>query len=107
MAMKMHVKKGDQVRVLSGVDAGKTGKILEVRPKEGRVLVEGVNIIKRHTKPSRQNPQGGVVEQPGPIYSSKLAVICPSCNEPTRVGHRRTDDGKSVRVCRKCDKAID
>lgn len=107
MAMKMHVKKGDQVRVLSGVDAGKSGKILEVMPKEGRVLVDGVNVIKRHTKPTRQNPKGGVVEQPGPIYSSKLALVCPNCDEPTRVGYKRSDDGEPARVCRKCGKSID
>lgn len=107
MAMKVHVKKGDQVQVLWGVDKGKTGKVLEVRPSEGRVIIDGVNILKRHTRPSRQNPQGGVVEQPGPIYSSKVALVCPACDKPTRYKVERSADGEPTRVCRHCGKSID
>lgn len=107
MATKVHVKKGDQVQVLWGVDKGKTGKVLEVRPAEGRVLVDGVNIIKRHSRPSRQNPQGGVVEQPGPIYSSKVALVCPACDKPTRYKVERSEDGEPKRLCRHCGKSID
>lgn len=106
MAKKMHVRKGDQVRILSGEDAGKKGKILEVQPAKSRVIVDGVNIIKRHTKPGRETPQGGVIEQPGPIHSSKVAVICPSCDEPTRVRIER-EDGKRNRICRHCGESID
>lgn len=104
---KVHVKKGDTVQVLWGVDAGKVGKVLEVQPSEGRVIVEGVNIIKRHTKPSRQNPQGGVIERPAPIYSAKVALVCPACKKPTRARRVRSEDGKLTRVCRRCGKSID
>lgn len=104
---KVHVKKGDLVQVLWGVDAGKTGKVLEVRPSEGRVIIDGVNIIKRHTRPTRQAPQGGVIEQPGPVYSSKVALVCPSCDKPTRVKRERSEDGAPSRVCRRCGKSID
>lgn len=107
MAMKVHVKKGDQVQVLWGVDAGKTGKVLEVRPSEGRVIVDGVNIVKRHSRPSRESPQGGVIEQPGPIYSSKVALVCPACDQPTRYKVERSEENEASRVCRRCGKSID
>lgn len=107
MARKVHVKKGDQVQVLWGVDKGQRGRVLEVMPSEGRITVDGVNIIKRHTRPSRQNPQGGVIEQPGPIYSSKVALVCPACDKPTRYRVERSGDGERIRVCRRCGKSID
>lgn len=107
MAQRLHVKKDDTVHILSGEDVGKTGKVLEVRPKEGRVIVDGVNILKKHARPTRQNPQGGVIEQPGPIQASKVMVVCPSCNRPTRVQYRRTPGQPGVRVCKRCDKSID
>jgi len=107
MAQKVHVKKDDTVHVLSGEDVGKTGKVLEVLPKEGRVVVDGINIIKKHARPTRQNPQGGVIEQPGPIQASNVMVVCPSCNAPTRVSHRRSAGSEAVRVCKRCGKSID
>lgn len=107
MAGSLHVKKNDVVHVLSGVDRGKTGKVLEVHPKEGRVVVDGVHIVKRHTRPTRTNPQGGVIEQPGPIHVSNVMVVCPSCNKPTRVSRRRESGKEVVRVCKRCGKAID
>ncbi|MBE3574795.1 MAG: 50S ribosomal protein L24 [Firmicutes bacterium] len=106
MAVKMHVKKNDTVKILSGKDRGKTGKVLQVLPAERRVVVEGINIIRRHTRPSRENPQGGVVERPAPLAASKVMVICPSCNEPTRVGWSRGEEG-AARVCAKCGKTMD
>lgn len=106
MAAKVHVKKGDTVQVLSGEDRGKRGRVLEVRPKEGRVIVEGLNMIVRHTRPTRQMQQGGRVERPGPMDASKVMVVCPSCDRPSRFGKRR-DDGDVVRVCKRCGKAID
>mgnify|MGYP000153292250 CR=1 FL=1 len=105
--VKVHVKKGDLVEVLRGDDRGKRGKVLQVMPRLGRVVVEGINIQKRHTRPTRTNPQGGVVERPGPIDSSKVMLVCPSCDKPTRYRRRREADGSLTRVCRRCGKAID
>lgn len=104
---KVHVKKDDQVEVIRGEDAGKRGKVLQVFRKEGRIVVEGVNIQKRHTRPTRTNPQGGVVEKPGPIDSSKVMVVCPGCDKPTRVERKRSPDGDLTRLCKRCGKMID
>jgi large subunit ribosomal protein L24 len=103
---KMHVKKGDQVLVLSGKDRGKRGKVLRSYPDEGRVMVEGINIVKRHTKP-KQRVQGGINEQPAPIQSSNLMVICPACKAPSRLGTKQLKDGTRVRACKKCGENID
>ncbi|GAB6172273.1 50S ribosomal protein L24 [Paradesulfitobacterium aromaticivorans] len=97
----IHVKKGDLVMVITGKDAGKKGKVLEVIPKKGRVVVEKVNIIKRHTRPSQGNPQGGILEKEAPIHSSNVMLFCPECNSVTRVNIKETEAGK-VRVCKKC-----
>ena len=97
----MHVVKNDMVKVLSGKYAGKTGKVLKVFPRSNRVIVEGVNIIKRHTKPSQKSPQGGIVEKEGPIHVSNVMVICGKTNQPGRVGHRFLDDGTKVRISKK------
>lgn len=107
MQNKVHVRKGDLVQVLSGEDSGKTGKVLEVLPKKGRVVVEGINIIKKHTRPTRTNPQGGVIERPGPIHASKVMLVCPSCKAPTRVARRREEGKEVARVCKRCGKPID
>lgn len=106
MANKVHVKKDDLVAVISGDDKGKRGKVLEVRPKEGRIVVEGVNIQKRHMRPTRTNPQGGVIERPGPIAASNVLLVCPDCKRPSRMRRRRTDKGV-VRVCARCGKTVD
>ncbi len=103
---KMHVKKGDQVVVLSGKDRGKKGKVLRSYPDEGRVMVEGINIVKKHTKP-KQRVQGGINEQPAPVQSSNLMVICPACKAPTRLGRMQLKDGTRVRACKKCGENID
>ncbi len=103
---KIHVKRGDQVKILHGEDRGKTGKILEVNPKKGQVYVDGMNVQKRHARPTRTNPQGGVVEGPGPIDSSNVALVCPSCNKASRYRRERSASGVT-RVCRRCEKAID
>lgn len=107
MAQSVRVKKNDLVQVMSGVDAGKTGKVLEVHPRDGRVVVDGVNILKKHARPTRTNPQGGVIEQPGPIHVSNVQVVCPSCNAPTRVASRREKGQEPSRVCKRCGKTID
>ena len=105
-AVKLHVKKGDTVQILSGKDKGKEGKILAAQPKKGKVIVEGVNKVKRHTKPSQTNPQGGIVTKDAAIFSSKVMVVCPSCKKPTRIAHK-IEDGKSKRVCKHCGEVID
>ena len=109
MAQKRtHVKVGDQVLVLSGKDKGKKGEILEIFPEKGRAVVEGVNFIKRHTRPNpQQNVKGGVVEREASLHASNVQIICPECGAATRVGHQVLDDGRKIRVCRKCDGAVD
>ncbi len=101
----MHVKKGDKVMVISGKDKGKTGVILSAFPKKDRVLVEGVNIVKKHTKPNQANPQGGIVEQEAAIHVSNVMLIDPKTGEPTRVGYK-VEDGKKVRVAKKSGEII-
>ncbi|CAA7600152.1 ribosomal protein uL24 [Acididesulfobacillus acetoxydans] len=98
---KMHVRKGDTVMVITGKDVGRKGKVLQVLPKKGRVIVEKVNIVKRHTRPSQSLPQGGIVEKEAPIASSNVMLYCPECNSVTRLRVKMTDSGK-VRVCTKC-----
>ncbi len=98
---KMHVKKGDMVMVITGKDAGKKGKVLEVFPKKGRVVIEKINLVKRHTKPSQSLPQGGILEKEAPIASSNVMLYCTECNSVTRVSMKETEAGK-VRVCKKC-----
>ncbi|MEH7112784.1 50S ribosomal protein L24 [Neobacillus niacini] len=95
----MHVKKGDKVRVISGKDKGKTGVILAAYPKDSRVLVEGVNIVKKHAKPSQVNPQGGILSFEAPIHVSNVMPIDPKSGNPTRVGYTNVD-GKKVRVAK-------
>ena len=99
---KMNVKKGDQVEVLSGKDKGARGEVLRALPSEGKVVVEGVAIVKRHTKPNQLNQPGGIVEKPAAIDVSNVALVCPSCGKATRVGHEVNAEGKKVRVCKKC-----
>jgi len=104
---KLSVKKGDTVLVIAGKDNGKKGKIVQVLPKENRVVVEGVNVVKRHTRPSQKLPQGGIVEKEAPIHASNVMVICPSCGKPTRVGKKFLADGSKIRVCKKCGESLD
>lgn len=100
------VRKDDQVKVIAGKEKGKTGRVMRVLPKAGRVLVEKVNFVKRHTRPS-QVSKGGILEKEAPIAISNVMPICPSCKEPARVGRTRLEDGTPVRVCRACGKAWD
>lgn len=103
---KLHVKKGDTVVVLSGKDKGKQGKIIQAIPKKMQVVVEDVNKVKRHTKPSLKAPQGGILQKEMPLLSCKVQLICPACNKPTRIAHK-TVDGKNLRVCKKCGEVVD
>ncbi|WP_026696967.1 50S ribosomal protein L24 [Alkalicoccus chagannorensis] len=102
----MHVKQGDTVKVISGKDKGKEGKILQAIPAQSRVLVEGVNMVKKHAKPSQSNPQGGILNQEAPIHVSNVMVVDPSTNEPTRVGFK-VEDGKKIRIAKKSGEALD
>jgi len=104
---KLCVKKGDKVQIIAGKDKGKKGKILVSLPSKGRVVVEGANIVKRHTRPTQKNPQGGIIEKEGPIHISNVQLICPHCNQPTRLSSKRMSDDKRVRICKKCDGEID
>ena len=102
---KLNVKKDDVVIVLSGDDKGTKGKVIATSPEEGKVLVEGVNVIHKHVKPRRQGETGGIIDAEGAIYASNVALYCPNCNKGVRVGYK-TVDGKKVRVCKKCGKEI-
>ena len=102
---KIHVKTGDTVYITSGDDKGKKGKVLEVSPKESKVIVEGLNIVTKHVKPRRMGEQGGILEREAAIDASNVMLVCPKCGKPTRVGHAKVD-GKKVRVCKKCGAEI-
>lgn len=107
MANKLHVKKGDQVMVITGKDKGKKGRVLAAFPSESRVLVEGVNMVKKHQKPNQANPQGGILHKEAPIHSSNVMLIDPKSGQPTRVGYKVLDNGKKVRVAKKSGEVID
>jgi len=104
---KMRIKKGDLVRVISGKDRGKEGRVLRHMPKEGKVVVEGVNLVKKHLRPSQRNPQGGIVTQEAPIYACKVMLVCPACGKATRVSRGFLEDGRKVRICKKCGEIVD
>lgn len=107
MSGKCNVKKNDQVTVISGKEKGKTGKVLRVLPKKESVLIEKVNFVKRHTRPSSQHRQGGIIEKESPIHLSKVMVVCAKCNAPVKTGTKLLEDGKRVRYCKKCSEVID
>ena len=102
----MKVKKNDTVLVLTGKDNGKTGKVLRAIPGDNKVVVDGVNVQKKHKKARSAQDTSGIIEQAGPIDASNVLVICPVCNKATRVAHAEVD-GKKVRVCKKCGKSLD
>jgi large subunit ribosomal protein L24 len=106
MAAKYRIRKGDSVRVLTGRDKGKTGEVLRVLPKESRILVQGVNIIKRHQRPSQTNA-GGILEREASIHISNVALLDPKSDKPTRVGVRTADDGRKVRFAKRSGEVID
>lgn len=104
---KFHVKKGDLVQVMAGKEKGKQGKVLQVFLEKNRLTVENLNIVKRHTRPSRQNQEGGIVEKEAAIAASNVMIVCSSCNQPTRTGLRVLEDGTKVRSCKKCNESVD
>lgn len=103
---KIHVKAGDNVLVLSGKDRGKHGKIIEVDSKDGRVLVEGVNMATKHVKPKNMNQQGGIIHQEASVDASNVMLVCPKCKKPARTGIKTLENGKKARICKKCDEVI-
>ena len=103
---KLHIKKNDTVVVLAGEDKGKTGKVLKVLVEKNRALVEGVNMVSKSTKPSAQNPQGGIVKQEAPIHISNLSLVDPKSGKATSVGIKVTEDGKKVRIAKKSGEEI-
>jgi large subunit ribosomal protein L24 len=103
---KIKIKKGDNVIVNAGKDFGKRGTVEKVFPKKNQLTVTGVNIIKKHLKPSKKSPHGGIIDKIAPIDVSNVTVICPRCSNPTRIGYKVTDQ-KKMRICRKCKESID
>jgi large subunit ribosomal protein L24 len=106
-ALKRKIKKGDSVLVVSGRERGKTGKVTRVLPESGKVVVERLNIVKRHRKPSGPQGGGGIVEKEAPLDISNVMILCGKCNKPVRVGAKRLDDGTHVRVCKSCGEQLD
>ena len=106
MSSKLHVKKDDTVLIISGDERGNTGKVIEVSPKEGKVIVEGRNTVKKHVKPRKMGDPGGIIEAEGAMYVSKVQVICPACKKPTRVGHKKLADGSKQRICKRCGETL-
>ncbi len=106
MINKVHVKTGDTVVVLSGKNKGKQGKVMAVSPKEGKVIVESVNMVSKHIKPRKMGEAGGIVKAEGAMYASKVQIVCPRCKKPTRIGHKINEDGSKNRICRKCGEIL-
>ena len=105
MMKKMSIKQGDKVIVLNGKDKGKTGEVLTAMPREGKVVVQGVNVCSRHTKPRKQGDEGGIIQKEAPLYACKVMRVCPKCDKPTRAASKMVD-GKKVRVCKHCGAEI-
>lgn len=106
MIKKVHVKTGDTVVVLNGKERGKQGKVIAVSPKEGKVIVEKINMVSKHVKPRKMGEAGGIVKAEGAMYASKVQLVCPNCNKPTRIAHEISEDGTKKRICKKCNKPL-
>ncbi|MEJ2183777.1 MAG: 50S ribosomal protein L24 [Nitrospirota bacterium] len=101
------IKAEDTVQVMTGKETGKRGRVLAVLPRKGAVLVERVNLIKKHMRPSRQVQQGGIIDKEAPLRISNVMLVCPKCDKPTRIGNRVLEDGRKLRLCKKCQEVID
>ena len=104
---KSKIRKGDTVMVIAGRERGKTGKVLLVDPRQGKVTVEKLNVIKRHTKPNQKVRQGGIIEREAPLALSNVMFLCGNCNKPVRLGIKALEDGRRVRVCKQCEEVIE
>ena len=105
--MKYHIKKDDKVKVIAGKDKGKIGKVLKIKKKNNRLVIENINLVKRHQRPSASHRQGGIVESEAPIHLSNVMLMCSKCVTPIRIKMKRLEDGQKVRVCGKCNEIID
>ncbi|HEU4342965.1 MAG TPA: 50S ribosomal protein L24 [Candidatus Binatia bacterium] len=103
----MQIRKNDSVMVIAGKERGKTGKILRVLPDQGAVLIERINLMKRHSRPRGPQQPGGIVEKEAPIEASNIMIMCDKCNAPVRIGRKILADGEKIRVCRRCGEALD
>lgn len=103
---KIHVRKGDSVVVLSGKSRGERGKVIAVSPKEKKLIVEGLNMVTKHVKPRKAGEAGGIVKAEGAMYASKVQLVCPRCQKPTRIAHKMLADGGKERVCKKCGESF-
>ena len=103
----MQIRKNDSVIVIGGKERGKTGKVLRVMPDKDAVVIERLNMVKRHTKPRGPQQPGGMVEKEAAIHASNIMILCDKCNAPVRVGHKTLADGKKIRICRRCNEALD
>lgn len=103
---KIHVRKGDSVVVLSGKSRGERGRVIAVSPKEKKLIVEGLNMVTKHVKPRKAGEAGGIVKAEGAMYASKVQLVCPRCQKPTRIAHKMLADGGKERVCKKCGESF-
>jgi large subunit ribosomal protein L24 len=103
----VQIRKNDSVIVIGGKERGKTGKVLRVMPDKDAVVIERLNMVKRHTKPRGPQQPGGIVEKEAAIHASNIMILCDKCNAPVRVGHKTLADGKKIRICRRCNEALD
>ena len=106
-AGKINIKKNDRVTVIAGKDKGKSGRVIKVFPDKNKLMVEKINYIKKHTRPTQKIKHGGVIEKESPIHVSKVKLLCPKCDKATRIAHRILQDGKNVRFCKSCGEALD
>ena len=102
----MKIIRDDKVKVIAGNNKGKTGKVLKVIVDKNKLIVEGVNLVKKHQKPNQTNQQGGIIEKEAPVSASNVMLVCSSCEKAVRISKRRTEDGKAERICKSCNKAV-
>lgn len=105
--MGLNIKKEDTVFVIAGKEKGKKGRVLFMLPSESKLIIENINIVKKHMKPNKQYQQGGIIEKESAIHISNIMLVCPKCNKPTRLGNRLLEDGRKLRTCKKCREVID
>ena len=105
--MGLGIKKNDTVQVITGDEKGKTGRVIAIQKEKNRVLVERLNMIKKHMKPNKNQTQGGIIEKEGPIQRSNVMLVCSKCSKPTRINHNILENGKKIRVCKKCREVIE
>jgi large subunit ribosomal protein L24 len=105
--MGLNVKKNDKVRIVTGKDKGKSGRVLFVDKQKGRLIVEGLNVVKKTRRPDQQNQKGGIIDIEAPVHLSNVMVVCPKCGKPSRVKKKELGDGKHVRICGKCEEILD